>query len=174
MVAGTANWLPFDARMILVGAGIAVVACLATAALSWFFQSRRDAARRAQAEQLESARRRHEAGLRFGDERLAGYTDFVGAITHLATAASVWLARPTDGRFVEAPGLELDPYIKSFARARMLAGAALLEKIERIDVLVQQLIADNGSPRAIERITADLLAATGAFETAAKDELGIR
>lgn len=65
----------FAAWMTLVGAGIALVTALTTVALSAMIENRREAARRAHADQVEATRRRHEGEVRFHDERLAAYVE---------------------------------------------------------------------------------------------------
>jgi hypothetical protein len=173
MAAATADWTRPDVWMALVGAGIALMACLATVAVISAFAGRGDAARRAHADQVEAARQRRGSEVRLLDDRLATYVDLMVAVTQIATAASIWLSGPTVGRLVEVSSLGLDPYIRSLARARMLARPTLFDRVEQIDHLVQQLVADGGSPGAIRKLREDLLAALGAFEAAAKEELGI-
>jgi hypothetical protein len=132
----------FGAWVTLVGAGIALGASLATALLASFLENRRDAARRKHANEVEETKRRYEAGIRFHDERLVAYVDFVSAVLHLASAATVCAANNDDLRpfssFMDA-GLDLKPYLMAMARVRMLAKAPLIEYAQKVHNLVQQL-----------------------------------
>ncbi|HVH87015.1 MAG TPA: hypothetical protein VM912_09835 [Terriglobales bacterium] len=169
MTAAPADSSHFDAWMTLVGAGIALAASLATAALSSFFENRRDAARRAHADQAEATRWQHESAVRFHDERLRAYVEFVGATLHLAASAGVWAGSLRARTFLDSVGSELNAYVRSLARVRMLAKPPLMQRLQNVHDLVVKLL---DSPEA-ESIATELMTASGQFEVAAKKELGI-
>jgi hypothetical protein len=163
----------FGAWMTLVGAGIALAASLATAALSSFFENRRETARRTHADQAEEARRRQEDAVRFHADRLAAYIDYAGAARYLVAIARVWIEGGSAGAFMNFPTLDLRPYTKAMTRVRMLAKPSLLEKVRKVDVLAARLGTEYLTQDLVTAAADDLNRAVSAFEAAAQDELGI-
>jgi hypothetical protein len=160
--------------MALGAAGIALVATLAGAVVTSILEGRRDAARRAHADQVEEAKRQHEAAVRFHDERLNAYIDYMSAVSTLFAAASVWLNDGAEGSFPEWATRQeaLAPYTKAMTRVTLLAKPALSAKVYDVHDFAQRLV-DNPTPEAMRRIVDDSVKARAAFETAAKAELGI-
>jgi hypothetical protein len=165
----------FGAWMALMGAAIALVAGLAATALSAFFESRRDAARRTHADHVEETKRQHEAAVRFHDERLNTYVEYMSAVTTLFATATVWLAHGATGSFNTYAGQQngLSPYTKAFTRVTMLAKPELTDKIREVHSYVHRLVSGDQAPAAMQQTVDESLGARAAFETAAKRELGI-
>lgn len=151
----------FEAWMGLIGAGIALIASLATAALSGRLEARRDATRRA-----------HEAEVRFHDVRMTTYVEFVSVLTTIGGAARVWLMNGAHGRFMNTFQFDADKYVNSLGRARMLAREPLGERIREVENLVHTLLTRSPSPEATEAAE-NLSSAVISFEEAAREEMGI-
>jgi hypothetical protein len=127
----------------------------------------------------EAVKRKHETETRFHDERLAAYIEFIGRTDSLLAHATVWTKTIGTGPFLDyAVRVQaLGPYNESYARVRMLAKAPLTKELLHVHSYVQQLVAHEALsllvPSFAEQIVAGANRARDAFETAAKEELGI-
>jgi hypothetical protein len=164
----------FGAWMTLLGAGIALFTALTVAGLSAFFEGRRAASRRAHEVQVEETKRQHEAAVRFHDDRLNAYIEYISATSALFANAGVWLENGAKGSFNDYVGDRnaLVPYTKAFTRVSMLAKPELVSKLRDLHAQVNRLT-DNLAPDVMRQIVTDSLKARAAFETAAKKEVGI-
>ncbi len=172
MECGTGSSDHFAAWMTLVGASIALIGGLTGVALSSIFEGRREAARMVRARETEASTRQHERDVRFHDERLNAYVEFMGATTTLFAAASIWLQNGAFMTFANSAGDSLSGYNKCFARVSMLAKPALLRKLREVHDHVEQLVS-SFPPNVIEQVVTDSIEVRAAFERVAKDELGI-
>jgi hypothetical protein len=152
----------FAAWMALGAAVLAAVMALAGVGLAGLFEARR-----------EAARRQHERTVRFHDERLEAYVEYMGATLSLIAAARVWIAAGAVGAFTDSPALDLSRSAKAFSRVSMLAKPAVYERLGKVHCCIQQLIVEHQSAAAMERIANDTIQELADFETAAKEELGI-
>jgi hypothetical protein len=164
----------FSAWMALGAAGIALVATLAGVVVTSILENRRDAVRRVHADRVEETKRQHEAAVRFHDERLNAYVEYMSAVSALFATATVWLGNGANGSFNDYAGQQnkLSPYTKSMTRVTMLAKPELTAKIREVHSYVERLVS-NHAPEAMKRIVDESIKARAAFETAAKEELGI-
>jgi threonine dehydrogenase-like Zn-dependent dehydrogenase len=160
--------------MALGAAGIALSATLAGAVVTSILEGRRDAARRAHADQVEETKRQHEAAVRFHNERLNAHVEYISAVSALFAIASVWIDNGATGSFSIYAGQQnaLSRYSKAITRVTMLAKSELIAKINEVHSYVQRLVS-NHAPEAMKQIVDESLNARAAFETAAKKELGI-
>jgi hypothetical protein len=162
----------FGAWMTLLGAAIALVTALATVALSSYFEGRREAARRAHSDQVEATKRAHERDVRFHDERLKAYIEYMSATSTLFAAASYWITgRPTP-KLTDFLSNYLAAYTKSFSRVTMLVKSPLRRHLKVLHDYVELLTRDQ-SPEVVERVAHEAIGARADFERAAKEELGI-
>jgi hypothetical protein len=99
----------------LLGAGIAVFTALTVSTLSAIFEGRRAAARRAHELLVEESKRQHEAAVRFHDERLSAYIDFLSVVSTLFARGTGW---------VKAGAKE--PFTKNLDLADVLTRGSLL------------------------------------------------
>jgi hypothetical protein len=164
----------FNAWVALGAAGIALVATLAGAVVTSILENRRDAARRVHADQAEETKRQHEAAVRFHDERLNAYVEYMSAVSTLFATATVWLDKGANGSFNDYAGQQntLSPYAKAMTRVTMLAKPELNAKISEVHSYVQRLVSSH-PPEAMKQTVGESIKARAAFETAAKKELGI-
>ena len=165
----------FGAWMALGGAGIALIATLAGVVVTSILENRRDVLRRAHADQIEETKRQHEAAVRFHDERLSAYIDYIGVITRLFSTASVWVESGAKGSFEDYEGFRnaVSPYPTSMTRVSILAKPELNAKVREVHTWVQKLVTEHLAPDAVWQVINDSTVARAAFETAAKKELGI-
>ncbi|HEY3654003.1 MAG TPA: hypothetical protein VGL34_03355 [Steroidobacteraceae bacterium] len=164
----------FSAWIALGAAGIALVATLSGAVATSILEGRRDVSRRAHADQVEKTKRQHEAAVRFHDERLNAYVEYISTVTTLFATATVWLVHGAEGSFNNYASQQnsLSPYTKAFTRVTMLAKPELSANVREVHSYVHRLVNDH-APEAMQQIVDESLSARAAFETAAKKELGI-
>ena len=163
----------FGAYMTLLGAGIALITALTVAGLSAFFESRRAAARRVHEVHVEETKRQHEAAVRFHDERLNAYVDYMSSVSKLIATASVWLDRGAESFTDFATKQDvLSPYTRAFMRVSMLAKPELVTKLRKAHSCIERLVSDH-APEVMKRTVEETTNALAAFETAAKKELEI-
>ena len=158
-----------------MGAGIALVSALAGIAQSAFFESRRASAARAHALVVEESKRAHEAAVRFHDERLKSYIEYMDITSKVFSVATVWLNEGGLGLFSDYASNQhnaLAPYAKEFTRVTMLAKPEVAARVMDVHAFVAQLI-DEPAPAEMRQIINDSLAARRAFLKAAQQELGI-
>jgi hypothetical protein len=160
--------------MALAAAGIASGATLAGAVVTSFIERRRDAARRAHQDQVEETKRQHEAAVRFHDERLTAYVEYMSAVSTLIATSSVFLTQRGGESFTDFAVKQdaLRPYTRAFTRVSMLGKPELIPKVVQAHACIERLVSDH-APEAMKRTAEDATKAIAAFETAAKKELGI-
>lgn len=149
----------------VVGAAIGLGASYVMFRLTSSHQDQRDAASRA-----------HEASVRFHDERMVSYGEFSSAALFIAATAKVWASTGGAGHFTasEAAGSALDAYVRAVGRTRLLAKAALRDKLAEVHRHVQRLTTELISGDPVIAIADELTRAVGQFEIAAREELEIR
>jgi hypothetical protein len=164
----------FSAWIALGAAGIALVATLSGAVVTSILEGRKDATRRAHADQVEETKRQHEAAIRFHDERLNAYVEYISATSRLFAIASVWLTNGAKGLFNDYAGEHdtLAPYTTAMTRVTMLAKPEVNTKANEVHSYVERLVS-NPAADAIKQTVDESINARAAFESAAKRELGI-
>jgi hypothetical protein len=137
-------------------------------------QGRRDRERRADEAKAEESKHKHEASVRFHDERLEVYVEYLGAVTNLYAVARVWISNGSTGSLAHFASGEdaLTPYTKAMTRVSLLCKSELLTKQRELHGYVAELL-DPQPADALLRLLTKINAARSEFEVEAKKELGI-
>lgn len=158
-----------SAWITLGAAVVAPVSALAGVGLAALLESRR-----------ERRKWRHEQAVRFHDERLSAYTEYIGAVTTLFAAASVWANSGVMGSLTSAPSFAatLGPYNRAFGRVKLLAGPGIDRHLSDIHGCVARIVEVDKIPmlggiEAARLICDESIEYRAALERAAQVELGI-